>query len=60
MNYRALAAFGISIALFSGHARAQDDDDDDTAAPAKKGDAAKPVDAAAKAPAVQSSRTALR
>jgi hypothetical protein len=50
MNYRALAAFGISIALFSGHARAQDDDDDD-AEPAKKGGAATPGAAAAKAPA---------
>jgi hypothetical protein len=50
MNYRALAAFGISVALFSGHASAQDDDDDDTTATAKKGDAAAPADAA-KAPA---------
>ncbi len=51
MNYRALAAFGISIALFSGHARAQDDDhDDETTAPAKKGEAATPS-TAAKAPA---------
>src|SRR5882757_6016169 len=50
MNYRALAAFGISVALFSGHARAQDDDDDDTTDTAKKGDAAAPADAA-KAPA---------
>jgi len=51
MNYRALAAFGISIALFSGHARAQDDDDEDTTEPAKKGEAAAPDAAAAKAPA---------
>ncbi len=41
MNYRALAAFGISIALFSGHASAQNDDDDDLGAPAKKDDAKK-------------------
>ena len=60
MNYRALAAFGISVALFSGHARAQDDDDDDTTDAAKKGDAAAPADAA-KAPgtiAVDASATA--
>jgi hypothetical protein len=57
MNYRALAAFGISVALFSGHAHAQDDDDDDTAEPAKKGDTAAPR-AAAKAPAVDASATA--
>src|SRR5437899_2834951 len=50
MNYRALAAFGISIALFSGHARAQDDEDDDTTEPAKKGEPAA-TDAAPKAPA---------
>jgi hypothetical protein len=58
MNYRALAAFGISVALFSGHALAQDDDDDDTTEPAKKGDTAAPADAA-KAPAsVDASTTA--
>jgi hypothetical protein len=50
MNYRALAAFGISIALFSGHARAQDDDDDETTEPAKKGEPAA-TEAAPKAPA---------
>ncbi len=52
MNHRALAAFGISIALLSGHARAQDDDDDAESAPAKKGDASAPA-ATAKPPASQ-------
>jgi hypothetical protein len=48
MNYRALAAFGISIALFSVHARAQDEDEEESEEAAKTTDA-KGDGAAAKA-----------
>jgi hypothetical protein len=45
MNYRALSALGISIALMSGHAFAQDEDEDLAAPPAGKADDAKKDDA---------------
>lgn len=40
MNYRALGAFGLLLALVSSPARAQDDDEDDLGAPAPKAGAA--------------------
>ncbi len=48
MNYRALGAFGILMALVSTPARAQDDDEEDLGAPAKGDSAA--TDSSAKAP----------
>lgn len=52
MNYRALAAFGISMALFSVHAHAQNDEDEEEPAEAPKtGDAAAKDEAGASAEA---------
>jgi hypothetical protein len=57
MNYRALGAFGISVALFSVHAHAQDDEAE-TEEPAKTTDAGKAEGAtAAKASLGTSSKT---
>ena len=41
MNYRALGAFSLLLALVSAPARAQDDDDDDMGTPAPKSDPAR-------------------
>ena len=50
MNYRALAAFGVSLALFSVNAHAQEDEEEEeTADTAKSGDARSDGDATAKA-----------
>lgn len=49
MNYRALAAFGISMALFSAHARAQDEDEEQPSEAAKTTEAKADGATAAKA-----------
>jgi len=46
MNYRALAAFGISMALFSVHAHAQNDEEEEEAAEPAKPSEAKPEEGA--------------
>ena len=49
MNYRALAAFGISMVFVSAHARAQDEDEDETSEATKSTDSKADGAAAVKA-----------